>query len=410
MSDQRQPQLDDRQSVGAIASLYLAGGLTGTAWLTLPHPPLNGQPVLLAMSLSAIVSGIALLPLRHKRVPGWVAQLLLVVATLVISARRRRSTATSTRAPPSSTCGRRRTRCSARAGARSPTVVLIGTSFAVALVLVAIVHHPGIAAGVYVGYWLLVMGSIGASAFLTRRLTSSVRRTHDTMMAGFAGAPAGIAAVMPDGRFSLVNPALCSMMGRSREELVGSPALDLVHPDDLREMHRVLRRVRRGELASVELRYQRADGTTGWATMNASSVDGLAELGGFYMVQLLDQTERRAAEEELRASERRFSRLFGDAPTGKAVTDLSGGVAGQTLMVNPALCRMMGFTEEELLERNVARQHPPRRHPLPGPAAVRRRSRHARARGPHRPRRRLRLLGRRSTRASCAATTASRCT
>jgi diguanylate cyclase (GGDEF)-like protein/PAS domain S-box-containing protein len=358
MPSARKPQIDDRQSVGAIALLYLAAGATGAVWLTLPHPLLDHRDVLLAMSLSAIAAGLGLLPLRRRRVPAWVVQVLLVVATLVVSTCVLLSGQLYSGgaffylwSAPYALLGPRR-----RALAHG---VLIGVSFAAALGGIALLHDHGIATGVYLGYWLLVMTSIGICAFVTRRLTASVRRTHDTMMAGFAGAPAGIAAVMPDGRFSLVNPALCSMMGRSREELVGSRALDLVHPDDLPALHQLLRRVRRGELAGVELRYQRADGTTGWATMNASAVDGLADLGGFYMIQLLDQTERRAAEEELRASQRRFARLFGDAPTGKAVTDLSGGDAGRTLMVNPALCRMMGFTEEELLARSWrANVHP----------------------------------------------------
>ncbi len=56
---------------------------------------------------------------------------------------------------------------------------------------------------------------------------------------------------------------------------------------------------------------------------------------------------RREAEQELRMSEERFRRLFEQTPLGVAL--VGPDLRFQT--VNPALCRMLGYTEEELVGR-----------------------------------------------------------
>jgi len=61
-----------------------------------------------------------------------------------------------------------------------------------------------------------------------------------------------------------------------------------------------------------------------------------------------DITERKRAEEELRASEERFRNAFAHAATGMALTDLGG----RFLEVNQAFCQITGYTERELVARD----------------------------------------------------------
>ncbi len=59
--------------------------------------------------------------------------------------------------------------------------------------------------------------------------------------------------------------------------------------------------------------------------------------------------ERKRVEEELRESEERFRTAFEDAPIGVALVDFDR----RYLRVNRALCQMLGYSEEELLEKTT---------------------------------------------------------
>ncbi len=65
--------------------------------------------------------------------------------------------------------------------------------------------------------------------------------------------------------------------------------------------------------------------------------------------------ERRRAEEALRASEERFRSFFESAASGMAIL----GPDGRALQVNPALCRVSGYSEAEAMGMNLfAATHP----------------------------------------------------
>ncbi|MBE2283308.1 MAG: PAS domain S-box protein [Prosthecobacter sp.] len=75
-----------------------------------------------------------------------------------------------------------------------------------------------------------------------------------------------------------------------------------------------------------------------------------AEVGGqkTYTVILRDITDRKRAEESLRAQEAEFRASFYSAAVGKAQLDPA---TGRHLRVNPKLCEITGYTEQELLEK-----------------------------------------------------------
>ena len=68
------------------------------------------------------------------------------------------------------------------------------------------------------------------------------------------------------------------------------------------------------------------------------------------VVMHIDITERRLAEESVRESEERFRNMFIAAATGIAISTPQG----RYLHANAAYCRMLGYTEEELRERDFA--------------------------------------------------------
>jgi PAS domain S-box-containing protein len=61
----------------------------------------------------------------------------------------------------------------------------------------------------------------------------------------------------------------------------------------------------------------------------------------------LDITERKEAEQEVRKSEARFRSIFDNAAIGVALV----GLKGEWIMVNDRLCRIVGYSREELLQK-----------------------------------------------------------
>ena len=78
------------------------------------------------------------------------------------------------------------------------------------------------------------------------------------------------------------------------------------------------------------------------------SVSVYSPAKGFFVAVFDNISERKRAEEALRASEERFRGIFEDAGTGIAITDLQG----RFLACNPAFGALLGYSEAELLDHH----------------------------------------------------------
>lgn len=116
-----------------------------------------------------------------------------------------------------------------------------------------------------------------------------------------AATPAGLAVIQPSGRLAYVNPALCAMVGRSRDELVGAmPPYPYWPVDDLASHESAVAATLRGEVppSGVELNFQHASGRRFPAHLLVSP---LKDQNGDVVAQLVsihDLSDRQRAEEE----------------------------------------------------------------------------------------------------------------
>jgi PAS domain S-box-containing protein len=159
----------------------------------------------------------------------------------------------------------------------------------------------------------------------------------------FENAPIGMALVHPDGSFLLGNHALCVMLGYTEDELLRTTLQDVTHPDDLEDDLAQLRRALTGEFAtySLDKRYIRRDGQTIWVRLITSLLRDEAGAPRYFISQIEDITERKAAEIAL-ADERDLLRaLMNHLPDAIYVKDK----ASRFLRLNPAAARTLGIQD-----------------------------------------------------------------
>ncbi|WP_256301236.1 PAS domain-containing protein [Haloarchaeobius salinus] len=111
-----------------------------------------------------------------------------------------------------------------------------------------------------------------------------------------------ITVVDPDGRIRYANPAVEDILGYDRDEFVGSPVFDYVHPDDRREVAAETEAVLEESEALVSTsvyRARHADGSWRWLESVSQSEDLTAPVDG-YVVSTRDVTERVERESRLR--------------------------------------------------------------------------------------------------------------
>src|SRR5256712_4221188 len=115
-----------------------------------------------------------------------------------------------------------------------------------------------------------------------------------------------VALVAPHGTLLFASHSLQRLLGFAPAELVGRPAFERVHPDDLPRINAALRDIvaSPGTPAGLELRWRHKDGS--WRHIDAVAVDRLAgPPGGALAGNFRHVSERRTAEAALRECEER---------------------------------------------------------------------------------------------------------
>lgn len=117
----------------------------------------------------------------------------------------------------------------------------------------------------------------------------------------FERAPIGMALFDTQGRYVRVNDALCCLLQRSRDELLGRRDQEFTHPDDRQSDVDAAWRILRGELDSwqTEKRFLTPDGRTLWVIANLVFLRDDAGRPLSWLGQFQDITARRSREDVL---------------------------------------------------------------------------------------------------------------
>lgn len=228
----------------------------------------------------------------------------------------------------------------------------------------------------------VVVGSRSVVQDITARITAERRRqqAEQRFRRAFDDAPVGMALVGPDAEIVRVNTALTTLTGHSREELLGSDLMAVVHPKDRTAQRSLLHQAIRDSDAPCggEFRFTRKDGSvrTVAVRMSCQYEDGQP----LVVAHFDDVTQRRRAEtlhrqlaledpltglanrhavalrgpeilEVASAAGKGVIAVFADVDGLKEVNDSCGHAAGDALLIEAARVLSEVFADAPLIAR-----------------------------------------------------------
>jgi diguanylate cyclase (GGDEF)-like protein/PAS domain S-box-containing protein len=167
----------------------------------------------------------------------------------------------------------------------------------------------------------------------------------------FTATRRGIAIVDPKtGALRAVNPALAEMHGGTTGDFVGRPLASLFTTESAEQLPELIAAADASGNAECDCDHVRLDGgvlpvRTEVITVRDSAGEAVYRIGWFE-----DLTEQRQAERERARTRRDFEIAFRYAPNGVAIIDLDG----RFVRVNPKICEITGYAENELEGHNLS--------------------------------------------------------
>ena len=192
----------------------------------------------------------------------------------------------------------------------------------------------------------------GFFAFLTdvserRQAERALRESEERFRRLYDEAPIGYDELDLDGVLVNINRTECELLGYDRSEMLGLPVFDFLVEGEREASRQAIGQMIRGERPAepTERTYLTRDGRPLiLAIEHRLRRDPRGNVVGLRRT-VRDVTGKRQAEAALVASERRARALFEGIEDAVFVHDLEGKI----LDANPAACRRLGYTREELL-------------------------------------------------------------
>jgi PAS domain S-box-containing protein len=182
---------------------------------------------------------------------------------------------------------------------------------------------------------------------LTRaRWTSRAERWFRTLVQNSSD----ILAIFEDnGTVRYMSPTVERILGYKPEELVGTSAFNLVHPEDGELASRSFAEALEndGEMVSVEFRIRAADGSWRYMETILNNLLDAPDVAGI-VANSRDLTERKEAEEAIERLAHRNRLILNSAGEGIYGLDREG----RTAFVNPAAAALTGYEPDELIGKH----------------------------------------------------------
>jgi PAS domain S-box-containing protein len=159
----------------------------------------------------------------------------------------------------------------------------------------------------------------------------------------FDHAPDGIVIADPQSYYLDANATMCRMLGRTRDELIGLHASDIVVPGEVAQIEPAISAIKTTLEYRREWRFRRKDGSIFDADVIATVMPDGNLLG-----VIRDVTERKRAAEELRSTHARLQHLLEHSPAVIYALRIEGQEIVPYL-ASENVTRLLGFSTQETL-------------------------------------------------------------
>ncbi len=204
--------------------------------------------------------------------------------------------------------------------------------------------------------WYTVDGEIGGLTMLTEDITSQkkmaerLRVIEDTFSKNFEYSSIGMALVSANYKWVKINQRFCNMIGYSEDELRNLTFKEFTHPDDLEADLKNLRALVNDEIHSfqMEKRYIHKNGNIVYVILAVSQVKYQSGKTVYFIVQVVDITALKHAEQEIRKSLQKKQSLY-DASPDVAIIEV--GLDGLVTAFNKGAENLLGYQANEIINK-----------------------------------------------------------
>jgi PAS domain S-box-containing protein len=171
----------------------------------------------------------------------------------------------------------------------------------------------------------------------------ALRASEERWRKLFQSSSAGIALIAPDSCYITANSALQRMLGYTEAELQRLTPLEITHKEDRADTAAILAESAEGQRRDyrIEKRYRRKDGSLMWADISTVFVPATGNTPAFYATVVVDITDRKRAEEEIK----RIRRLEGEIRQTSRTEMMSGLTASLAHELNQPLAAIHANAE-----------------------------------------------------------------
>jgi PAS domain S-box-containing protein len=160
---------------------------------------------------------------------------------------------------------------------------------------------------------LVMVANILGATLERKYAQAAIQESEERFRYLFSQASIGIALESIEGRILEVNPAFCSMLGYSPEEVTSGTCERLSHPEDEKVEQALFQELRQHLRSSYSLqkRFFRKNGSEMWGQVNVSLLDRNGGSVPLVIGMVSDITEQKAAEAAIYQRDKELQRLAG---------------------------------------------------------------------------------------------------